>query len=68
MQISERPFIIAVMFAASLSFMTPMGYQTNTMIYTPGNYTFKDFFKIGTPLNLVVWAVAVIVIPIYFPF
>jgi di/tricarboxylate transporter len=68
MQVSERPFIIAVMFAASLSFMTPMGYQTNTMIYTPGNYTFKDFFKIGTPLNLVVWAVAVIVIPIYFPF
>lgn len=68
MQISERPFVIAVMFASSLSFMTPMGYQTNTMIYTPGNYTFKDYIKVGTPLSLLVWAVAVLVIPIFFPF
>jgi di/tricarboxylate transporter len=68
MQISERPFIIGVMFAASLSFMTPMGYQTNTMIYTPGNYKFNDYLKVGTPLNLFVWIASVIIIPIYFPF
>jgi di/tricarboxylate transporter len=68
MQVSERPFIIGVMFAASLSFMTPMGYQTNTMIYTPGNYKFIDYIKVGTPLNLFVWVAAVIIIPIYFPF
>jgi di/tricarboxylate transporter len=68
MQVSERPFVIGVMFAASLSFMTPMGYQTNTMIYTPGNYRFSDYIKVGTPLNLIVWAISVVVIPIYFPF
>jgi hypothetical protein len=68
MQVSERPFIIGVMFAASLSFMTPMGYQTNTMIYTPGNYKFNDYLKVGTPLNLFVWIASVIIIPIYFPF
>jgi hypothetical protein len=68
MQVSERPFIIGVMFAASLSFMTPMGYQTNTMIYTPGNYKFIDYIKVGTPLNFLVWVAAVIIIPIYFPF
>lgn len=68
MQISERPFLIGIMFAASLSFMTPMGYQTNTMIYTPGNYRFSDYIKVGTPLNLIVWAISVVVIPIYFPF
>jgi di/tricarboxylate transporter len=68
MQVSEKPFVIGVMFAASLSFMTPMGYQTNTMIYTPGNYKFNDYLKIGTPLNFFVWIVSVIIIPIYFPF
>lgn len=68
MQISERPFVIAVMFASSLSFMTPMGYQTNTMIYTPGNYTFKDYLVVGTPLSLLVWAIAVFIIPLFFPF
>lgn len=68
MEISERPFIIAVMFAASLSFITPMGYQTNTMIYTPGNYRFSDYTIIGTPLSIFVAIVAMIVIPIYFPF
>lgn len=68
MGVSERPFIIGVMFAASLAFMTPMGYQTNSMIYVPGNYRFNDFLKVGTPLNLLMWVVAAVVIPIYFPF
>jgi di/tricarboxylate transporter len=56
------------MFAASLSFLTPMGYQTNTMIYTPGNYKFSDYTKIGIPLSIILCIVAMIVIPIYFPF
>ncbi len=68
MQISERPFIIGVMFAASLAFMTPMSYQTNTMIYVPGNYRFNDYLRVGTPLNVLVWIVAVWIIPLYFPF
>ncbi len=68
MQISERPFLIAVMFACSLTFMTPMSYPTNTMVYAPGNYTFNDFLKMGTPLNILIWISATFVIPYFFPF
>jgi len=68
MGVSERPFIVGVMFAASLAFMTPMSYQTNSMIYVPGNYRFNDYLKVGTPLNILVWIVAMVVIPLYFPF
>lgn len=68
MGVSERPFIVGVMFAASLAFMTPMSYQTNSMIYVPGNYHFNDYLKVGTPLNVLIWIVALVVIPMYFPF
>ncbi|WP_412559576.1 SLC13 family permease [Winogradskyella sp. MIT101101] len=68
MQVSERPFLVAVMFACSLTFMTPMSYPTNTMVYAPGNYKFNDFLKMGTPLNLLIWLAASFVIPYFFPF
>jgi len=66
--VNFRPFVLAIMMAASASFSTPIGYQTNLMVYGPGGYRFTDYFRIGIPLNLLAWATAVTIIPRVWPF
>ncbi|MGF1520369.1 MAG: SLC13 family permease, partial [Nodosilinea sp.] len=62
------PFVIAIMVGASASFATPIGYQTNLMVYGPGGYRFTDFLRVGLPINLLFWLITVMVTPLFFPF
>jgi di/tricarboxylate transporter len=63
MGIDPIPFAVAVAIAASASFATPIGYQTNLMVYGPGGYKFTDFLKVGLPMNFAFMLVALVVIP-----
>ena len=66
--IDPRPFVVAVMIAASASFATPIGYQTNTLVYAPGGYRFTDYMRLGIPLNLGVGVLAALLIPLFWSF
>lgn len=66
--VAPRPFLIAVMMAASAAFATPFGYQTNVLVFQIGKYKYTDFVRVGVPLNLVTWMAGVIAIPVFFPF
>ncbi len=60
--VDTTPFILVVSFAAAANFMTPIGYQTNLMIYGPGGYKFSDFLKVGTPLTIIYMIVTVLIL------
>ena len=66
--VDARPFVMSVALGASLSFLTPIGYQTNLMVFGLGQYRFSDFFRVGLPLNVLVIVLSLVLIPLAFPF
>ncbi len=68
LDVNYKPFVIAVMIAASAGFSTPIGYQTNLMVMGPGGYRFSDYVKIGVPLNILMWVVTIALTPLIWPF
>jgi di/tricarboxylate transporter len=66
--LDPRPFAIGITIAASASFLTPIGYQTNTMVYGPGGYRFGDYARLGAPLTMVVIVAIMVVVPVFWPF
>ena len=68
LDVSFMPFIITIMIAASASFATPIGYQTNLMVFGPGGYVFSDFIRLGVPLTVLIGIVTVVIAPLVWPF
>ncbi|MFK7778701.1 MAG: SLC13 family permease [Gimesia sp.] len=68
LNVDIMPFVITVMVSAAACFATPIGYQTNLMVFGPGGYKYGDYFKIGGPLTLIVWIMTVIIVPLVWPF
>ncbi|MFO7983698.1 MAG: SLC13 family permease [Desulfuromonadales bacterium] len=68
LDVSAKPFFMAVAIAASSCFMTPISHQSNALVMGPGGYHFFDYTKVGTPLNLIIWVLATLIIPLIFPF
>ena len=65
--VDPRAFVVVVMFGASASFATPIGYQTNTMVYNAGGYRFTDFLRLGLPMNIIAGVVTVLLAPVIWP-
>ena len=68
LNVNPKPFIVAVCFGASACFASPIGYQTNLLVYGPGNYRFSDYLKLGIPLNILVIVMGSLLIPVFWPF
>ena len=68
LNVSIMPFALSIMITAAASFSTPLGYQTNLMVYGPGGYRFADYLRVGGPLNVLIWAVVVALAPLIWPF
>ena len=66
--VDPRPFLIGICFGASACFASPIGYQTNLLVYAPGGYRFSDYLKMGIPLNLLVVILATMMIPVFWRF
>jgi di/tricarboxylate transporter len=67
LQVDPKPFVIAAMFGSTLAFSTPIGYQTNLLVYNAGGYKFTDFCRIGIPLTLLLWLLCTFLIPVFWP-
>ena len=68
LEVSHMPFVMAVLFGASASFMTPFGYQTNLMVMSPGAYRSRDYFRLGAPVSLVYLVTCAYLLPVFYPF
>ena len=68
MDVDVRPFAFCIAFAASASFLSPIGYQTNTLVYGPGGYLFTDYLRVGFPISLSIWLLSTLLIPVFWPF